>query len=254
MRWLVLPIVMLAFPGSAFAVDVKETPVSIQATQPDDEGNPVKLDGGVDVPSPATDCPCPGVIINHGFTGQWTDSGSVARSLAAHGYVVLRYSSRGFGKTPGEVDLMGPKETQDLLDAVHWLNNPKNPVVGGLVMHNRIGQFGGSYGGAHAGALARSGDPAVRTVIPTATWTDIYEALLPNNVELLAYTNGFYATGLQPVAQAQNGKLSTTDNYSQEMHRWVVEANSGVALDDLHAGAAERPVTGHYNQVKIPVF
>ena len=246
----------IAFAAPAFAADppnVKEVPVSIPATQPDDEGNPVTLDGGVDFPADGQ-CPCPGVIINHGFLGQWTDSGTVAKTLASHGYVVLRYSSRGFGKTPGEVDLMGPKETQDLLDAVHWLNNPQNPVVGGMVTHNDIGQFGGSYGGAHAWALARSGDPAVKTVIPTATWSDIYQALLPNNVELLAYVNGFYATGLQPVAKAQNGELSTTDNYSQDMHRWVAEANSGVGLDDLRAGAAARSVAGHYDQVHIPVF
>jgi putative CocE/NonD family hydrolase len=246
-------IAALAAPASAFAVDVREVPVQIAATQPTDSGAPVKLDGGVDIPS--SGCPCPGVIINHGFLGNWHDSGSVARELATHGYVVLRYSSRGFGNTPGEVDLMGPKETQDLLDAVHWLNDPANPVVGGLVTHNRIGQFGGSYGGAHAWALARSGDPAVRTTVPTATWSDIYDALLPNDVELLAYANGFYATGFEPVAKAMNDQqLSTTDNYSQNMHRWVAEANSGVGLDDLQRGAAERSVAGHYDQVQIPVF
>ncbi|MEA2496449.1 MAG: type transport system ATP-binding protein [Thermoleophilaceae bacterium] len=256
MRWLVLILLVLVFPASALAADpitVKETPVSIPATQPTDEGAPVTLDGGVDIPS--SGCPCPGVIINHGFLGNWKDSGSVARELASHGYVVLRYSSRGFGNTPGEVDLMGPKETQDLLDAVHWLNNPTSPVVGGLVTHNRIGQFGGSYGGAHAWALARSGDPAVRTVIPTATWSDIYDALLPNNVELLAYANGFYATGWEPTGKiVTNQELSTTNNYSQNMHRWVAEANAGVGLDDLRAGAAQRSVAGHYDQVKIPVF
>jgi ABC-2 type transport system ATP-binding protein len=245
----------LAFPGIALAADpvtVREVPVAIPATQPDDQGAPVALDGGVDIPS--SGCPCPGVIINHGFLGNWKDSGNVARELATHGYVVLRYSSRGFGKTPGEVDLMGPKESQDLLDAVHWLNDRHSPVVGGLVRHNRIGQFGGSYGGAHAWSLARSGDAAVRTVIPTATWTDAYDALLPNNVELLAYVNGFYATGLEPVAKAQNSELSTDDNYSQNMHRWVAEANSGAGLDDLRQGAAERSVAGQYDKVRIPVF
>src|SRR4051812_34023057 len=243
---------LLAVPAAASAAEVKEVPVQIPATQPTDDGRAVLLDGGVDIPS--SGCPCPGVIINHGFLGNWKDSGSMARELASHGYVVLRYSSRGFGKTIGEVDLMGPKEQQDLLDAVHWLNNPKSPLVGGLVRKNRIGQFGGSYGGAHAWALARSGDKAVRTVIPTATWTDAYDALLPNNVELLAYVNGFYATGLEPVAKAQNGELSTTNNYSQNMHRWIAEANAGVGLDDLRAGAAERSVAGQYGKVKIPVF
>src|SRR2546430_8553552 len=98
MRWIAVVLAILAFPASALAAGVKEIPVSIPATQPTDSGAPVALDGGVDIPSDG--CPCPGVIINHGFLGNWTDSGSVARDLASHGYVVLRYSSRGFGNTP----------------------------------------------------------------------------------------------------------------------------------------------------------
>jgi ABC-2 type transport system ATP-binding protein len=247
-------------------VAVTETPVGIAASLPDDEGNPVTLDGGVDVP--AGGCPCPGVIINHGFLGNWHDSGDMARRLASYGYVVLRYSSRGFGKTPGEVDLMGPKEQQDLIDAVHWLNDPASPVVGGKVIKNDIGQFGGSYGGAHAWSLATSGDPAVRTVVPTATWTDIYQALVPNDVELLAYVNGFYATGLDPVADASGywdptsfappdgppTSIRTTDNYAQEMHRWIAEANSGVDIADAKAGMDARSVKGRYGRIHIPVF
>src|SRR5688500_16950307 len=103
-----LTAVLVAAPAQGA---VTTTPVSIPASQPDDSGAPVVLDGGITAPSEG--CPCPGVLINHGFLGKWTDSRRTAEQLAAEGYVVLRYSSRGFGKTPGEVDLMGPKETQD---------------------------------------------------------------------------------------------------------------------------------------------
>ena len=231
---------------------VREVPVSIPASRPDDEGRPVKLDGGVDFP--VSGCPCPGVMINHGFLGSWHDSGTEARLLAAHGYVVVRYSSRGFGNTPGEVDLVGPKETQDMLDAIHWLEDPRNPVVGGTVIPRDVGQYGASYGGGHAWQLALTHDPAVRTVVPTATWTDIYGALLPNDVELLAYTNGFYATGLTPVSAAQSSQVNPTDNYSAEMHRWVAEANSGADNADLRAGLASHSVAGRYGRIHIPVF
>ena len=236
----------------AAAAGYVETPVKLAASLPDDEGNPVVLDGGVDVPT--TGCPCPGVIVNHGFLGSWHDSDNVAHALAAHGYVVLRYSSRGFGASNGEVDLIGPKEVQDLLDAVHWLNDPGNAITGGHVIHDDIGQYGASYGGGHAWALALQNDPAVRTVVPTATWTDFYQALLPHDVELAAYVNGFYATGLDPVAAAQNGQVSTTDNYSQEVHRWIAEANSGVDMQDVRAGLAARSVSGRYGDIHIPVF
>jgi predicted acyl esterase len=248
---LALVLLCLLAAGPAQAA-VTTTPVSIPASQPDDEGNPVVLDGGVTYPSAG--CPCPGIIINHGFLGSWHDSTRMTEQLAAEGYVVLRYSSRGFGETPGEVDLMGPKERQDLLDAVDWLNDPRSPVVGGKVIKNRIGQFGGSYGGAHAWALAASGHPAVRTTVPTATWTDIYDALVPNGVMLLAYANGFYASGYGPGAGALSGKLSTQQNYSQNLHRWMAEVNSGVGVEDAKAGMATRSVGTDYSRVKIPVF
>mgnify|MGYP000044063719 CR=1 FL=1 len=253
-RLLLACVLALAVPATA-AAEVKEVPVKIPASLPDDEGRPVLLDGGVNFPEGGcANASCPGVIINHGFTGRWQDSGRTARELAAQGYVVLRYSSRGFGETPGEVDLMGPKERQDLLDAVHWLNDPSSPVVGGMVTRNRIGQFGGSYGGAHAWWLALSNDPAVRTVVPTATWTDIYDALFPNDVQLLAYTNGFYATGFEPTARLLGGELSATDNYSRNMHRWVAQANAGVDLDGLEAELSSRGVTGRFGNINIPVF
>jgi ABC-2 type transport system ATP-binding protein len=238
--------------ASPAAAAVKTVPVSIPASQPDDSGNPVALDGGVTFPTEG--CPCPGIIINHGFLGRWQDSGRITNQLAAEGYVVLRYSSRGFGETPGEVDLMGPKETQDLIDAVDWLNDPASPVVGGQVVRNRIGQFGGSYGGAHAWALAASGHPAVRTTIPTATWTDIYDALVPNGVMLLAYANGFYASGYGPTGAAIGGEFSTTQNYSTNLHTWMAQVNSGVGVEMAKAGMASRSVSTNYSKVKIPVF
>ena len=246
MRALLSLLVLLVFTAPASAVTVTTTPVQIPASQPDDDGAPVVLDGGVTTPSEG--CPCPGVIINHGFLGKWQDSQRITNQLAAAGYVVLRYSSRGFGATPGEVDLMGPKETRDLLDAVDWLN--AHP----LVVPDRIGQFGGSYGGAHAWALAASGHPAVRTTVPTATWTDIYDALVPNGAMLTAYANGFYASGFGPTGAALGGKFTTTDNYSQNLHRWMAEVNSGVNVEDAKAGMAERSVATDYKRVKIPVF
>jgi ABC-2 type transport system ATP-binding protein len=250
-------VVPLAHADSGYT----EIPVSIPASMPDDSGNPVTLDGGVDIPNAG--CPCPVIVINHGFLGNWTNSGDVAKAFAEHGYIVVRYSSRGFGKTPGQVDLIGPKERQDFLDAVHFANDEKMPQLAGLVVHNDVGQYGGSYGGGHAWWAAMSGDPAIRTSVPTATWSDFYQALLPNDVMLAAYTNGFYATGYDPTASVVNNLTSgdpqpeppdTTQNYSAELHRWMVEANSGADIADIKAGLDERSVMHNLDKVHIPVF
>lgn len=254
---------LAAVPAAATAASppYTEVPVHIPATYPDDEGNPVTLDGAVDIPT--SGCPCPVVLINHGFLGQWQDNGDVADKLARNGYIVLRYSSRGFGNTPGEVDLVGPKETQDMLDAVHFVNDERIPQLAGQVIHNDVGQWGASYGGVHAWALATSGDPAIRTVVPTDTWTDAYQALVPNDVFLLTYINGFYATGWNPTASLINGatganpastRPNLTNNYSQELHRWMAEANSGVNVTDFKAGLDARSVMYKIDDVHIPVF
>src|SRR4051812_33215507 len=110
MRALVISLLAALLVAGPAQAAVTTTPVSIAASQPDDSGSPVILDGGVTYPSDG--CPCPGIVINHGFLGRWQDSSRMTEELASHGYVVLRYSSRGFGRTPGEVDLMGPKEQQ----------------------------------------------------------------------------------------------------------------------------------------------
>jgi len=250
----------LGAPAARADAAWREVSLQLHPTQPDDEGNPIVLDAGVDIPTAG--CPCPGVLINHGFEGTWHSEDYAARNLAAHGYVVLRYSSRGFGTSGGEVDLVGPKERQDQLDAVHWLNDPLNPLVGGMVIRDDIGQYGASYGGMHAWALAMSGDPAVRTVVPTAAWSDGYQALLPNDVLRLAYDAGFYATGFAPTATLVNDAgspgsvpaLSTQLNYSSEVHRWFAEAVSGADTADFRAGLDARSVHGHYDRVRIPVF
>ena len=252
---------MAAVPVAHADGGYTEFAVSIPASQPDDFGNPVVLDGGVDIPNAG--CPCPVIVINHGFLGNWTNSGDVAAAFANNGYIVLRYSSRGFGKTPGQVDLIGPKERQDFLDAVHFANDEQIPELVGKVIHNDVGQYGGSYGGGHAWWAAMSGDPAIRTSVPTATWSDFYQALLPNDVMLAAYTNGFYATGYDPTASVANNLTSghpkaegpdPTQNYSVELHRWMVEANSGVNIADIKAGLDERSVMHNLDKVHIPVF
>lgn len=248
----------LAAHGAGAPPPWQEVSLQLHPTMPDDEGRAITLDAGVDLP--VSGCPCPGVLINHGFEGTWHSEDYAARNLAAHGYVVLRYSSRGFGSSGGEVDLVGPKERQDQLDAVHWLNDPANAMLGGRVVHDDIGQYGASYGGMHAWALAMSGDPAVRTVVPTAAWTDGYQALLPNDVLRVAYDAGFYATGFAPTAAligdatGSTPMVSTQLNYSTEVHAWMAEALAGVGLDDMRAGLASRSVHGHYDRVHIPVF
>jgi len=105
---------------------------------PDMFGNPVTLDARLLTPVGAG--PFAGLLINHGYLGSKTDDGATAEAAARAGYLVLRYSSRGFGDIKGQVDLVGDPEISDMLTAVHSLNNPGNAPV----WVNHLGHYGGS--------------------------------------------------------------------------------------------------------------
>lgn len=214
--------------------------VRIPVPDPDIYGDPVTLDANVLVPTGTG--PFAGLVINHGYLGSKTDSGDLAESSAKAGYLVLRYSSRGFGDTKGQVDLVGPKEQRDLQTAVAWLNNPANVPI--WVDH--IGQYGGSYGGAHALALARSGNPAIRTVIAAATWTDAYAGLVPNGVLKMAYLSGFYAAGRQ--------RTDGYNNYEPAVDAMYARVMAGANLDSVKSYMQERSTVGKWDSVKTPVF
>lgn len=227
---------------AAADVALETVQTRIPVGMPDDHGAPVTLDATV--VQPVDGCPCPGVVWNHGFGGSKNGDRDTRELLARHGYVVLSYTSRGFGDTPGQVDLLGAKERQDLLDAVDWLTSPDNAVTDGRVIEDSVGQVGASYGGLHAWALAAANHPAVRTVVPIATATNLYDALAPHDVEMLTWANGFYATGYRP----------EDDNYSQTFHRVVHEMNTGLNNSDAQVELDARGVKGRWNDVRVPVF
>lgn len=240
---LVAVIVVLTAGTLATAQVTLQTIVtSIPVSSLDDSGNPVSLDAEVIIPD--LEYAVPGVIWNHGFGGHKGNDRSIRENIARNGYVVLSYSSRGFGDTPGQVDLMGPKEQQDLIDAVDWLIDPGNIIVDGAVLADSIGQVGASYGGFHAWSLARSGHPSVRTVVPIATAIDLYDAIVPYDVAMLVWAVGFYATGFVP----EEG------NYSNTFHQIVAEMVTGVNMQHVHTALTARGMTGHWDDVEIPVF
>src|SRR5436189_144086 len=63
------------------------------------------LDVTLEIPL-KVDKPVPLVALIHGYAGSKTSSGDIARALVGEGYAVLRYSTRGFGDSWGQVNLV----------------------------------------------------------------------------------------------------------------------------------------------------
>ena len=139
-------------------------------------GAPVGLDTTVYLPATT---PAPAVLLAHGFGGSKADLDSEARSLARHGYVVLAYTARGFGRSGGLIHLDAPAyEVADASRLVSYLatlpqvrkDSPGDP---------RVGVAGASYGGGLA-LLLSAYDRRIDASGADITWNDLSEALFPN--------------------------------------------------------------------------
>lgn len=212
--------------------------VKIPASMPDDNGKPILLDASVSVPLHGTP-PFPAIILNHGFGGSRRSDGGTVHRLTDAGYIVLRWSQRGFGQTGGEVDLMGEKERQDLLDAVNWLNKPANVPE---IWVDHIGQVGASYGASYAMALATLDHPAVRAIAPLAGPSDFYKAMVPNDVAKLTITGATYALAVPEY------------KVSEEFHRIIAAILSGVGMTYAREQLRLRTESNRLDNIRTPMY
>jgi len=147
----------------------------------------VALDTTLYLPSVAG--PAPAVIMAHGFGGSKQSIAADARDLAGHGFVVLAYTARGFGRSTGQIALDSlDYEIPDARALVTWLS--KRPeVIQDSPGDPRVGVTGASYGGALSLMLAGT-DPRVDAVAPLITWNDLSTALFPNAIDPTPPTAG----------------------------------------------------------------
>src|SRR6476620_7079430 len=125
----------------------------------------------------------PAVLLLHGL-GQtrntsdfvnWSPNSMAAQYLAPEGYAVLTFDARAHGESGGLFTLDGPRELADLRELLTWLTS-RHPVDAA-----HIGAYGASYGGGLVWKAAVEGFPFA-AIAPTATWTDLQEALAPQGL------------------------------------------------------------------------
>lgn len=225
-------------PATSAGPAYVERLVKIPASSPDDSGDPVDLDASVAVPTRGTG-PFPAIVFNHGFGGSRTSDGGTVERLTSAGYIVLRWSQRGFGTTGGEIDLMGQKERQDMYDAIDWLNDTRHVPE---IWVDHIGQTGGSYGAQHGMALSTLNHPAVKAIAPLAGPLDLYRALAPHDV--------VKAT----IVDATWGLAVPTNKLSEEFHRIVAALNTGVGMSYAREQLRLRSEVDRVKRIHTPMF
>ena len=136
---------------------------------------PVKIDTTVFLPETT---PAPAVLLTQGFGGDKSGLRDEATTLAQHGYVVLTYSARGFGRSGGLIHFASPNyEIRDAKLLVDHLVGMKQVLK--IDGRPQIGAAGSSYGGGMSLLLAAA-DPRVRAVAADITWNDLQHAFFPN--------------------------------------------------------------------------
>ena len=164
-------------------------------TGPDDDIT-IDLDTRLYRPDNATRrTPQPAILMTHGFglTKTSTEVVTTARFFAAHGYVVLTYTSSGFGASGGCITLQSAdhdvKSARQLISKVlgpkKWVKHDRKGVV--------VGTIGGSYGGGIQLPLAAA-DDRVRASIVGRTWNNLRYSLDPNNRVVPGDRTGFTHT------------------------------------------------------------
>jgi predicted acyl esterase len=184
----------------------------------------------------------PAVMLLHGLGGSRTDPGtplgmslnSVAETqLVPQGYAALTFDARGHGQSEGLVSVDGPREIQDVRELFGWL--AAQPGVNG----QRIGALGFSYGGGAIWRATAEGVPFA-AIEPAITWTDLYSALLPQDLARSGVLLGFWQS-IQ--ARAAPGLESI-----------VNDAIAGQNLAALHAFSDQRSVRNLVGSIRTPTF
>jgi ABC-2 type transport system ATP-binding protein len=129
----------------------------------------------------------PGVVVLHGLGGSKDDMATVAQAFVSHGYSVLAYTARGHGTSGGVAGLAGPDDV--------GTEQAMFSFFAGLpeVSDTQIGAWGISYGGGQTWNGLAAGIPYKAAEV-VETWTDLFSALLPQNVSKSGIVLGFAKT------------------------------------------------------------
>jgi alpha-beta hydrolase superfamily lysophospholipase len=184
----------------------------------------------------------PAVLLLHGL-GQtrntsdfvnWSPNSMAAQYLAPEGYAVLTFDARAHGESGGQFTLDGPRELADLRELLTWLTS-RHPVDA-----QHVGAYGASYGGGLVWKAAVEGF-SFAAIAPTATWTDLQEALAPQGLVRAGILLGFS----QDIPQ---------DRYGPDERQLLSDAVAERNIPALRAYLASRSTRPQLGTIRIPTF
>ncbi|CAM2069879.1 Prolyl oligopeptidase family serine peptidase [Sulfidibacter corallicola] len=158
-----------------------------------------------------------------------------AAKFAHDGYIVLSYSSRGWGFSGGQVNVAGPKDMEDLSAAVDWLED-HTPVDAA-----NIGISGISYGGGIS-LLGLAQEPRLKTAVAMSSWADLRESLFANETPRLVWGgilvgSGYLTGNMDPIILEMYTNVLTNRNIPATLE-WAAGRSPITYIDRINAKGA----------------
>ena len=191
---------------------------------------PSDVDGtmlDVSVWVPRTGSAHPLVVGIHGWGGSKRSMRQYAQRLTDAGFVLLSYSTRGFGDSYGQVNLADVNvEGADLRSMIGQVaDNPRLHID-----PSAVGVFGASYGGAHSYLAAlhptftspRGKTVTIRAIAPLVPWSELTAALRPNGSDSdpINPAGGFKFSFVEALYVGGCHNKPTCSNYPAYLTTW----------------------------------
>jgi len=147
----------------------------------------VNLTANIFVPTNLTG-PAPAIIFINSWGLNEYEYLQQAADLAEKGYIVLSYTTRGWGESGGEIGTAGPKDMSDYSSAIDYL------IANYPVDVNAIGTAGISYGSGIS-LIGAAQDSRVKAVSAMSSWGSLVDALYGNQTPRLFWGSLLTITG-----------------------------------------------------------
>ncbi len=191
----------------------------------------VNLEANIFVPTEGSG-PYPAVVFVNSWGLNEYEYLTEAGRLAERGYVVLSYSTRGWGESGGKINVAGPRDMSDFSSVVDWLvaNAPVDP--------DAIGASGISYGAGIA-LQGAAHDDRIQAVTALSGWGSLVEALYAQRTPRLIWGELLTTTGelLGNPSDEIEGYWSDVRNHRnvEEVTEWALARSPISVVDQLNA-------------------
>lgn len=238
---IILPFQLLLYAAAAPAESTEnlwtyqeniEIPTLLEPENPESSAA-ITLPANLHVPSntPAGQL-IPAVIFISGWGSDEHENSLMAQLLASRGYIVLRYTNRGFHAAGGNIDMAGNRDVADAASAITFVlaNTAADPA--------RIAIAGNSYGAGIALTTAFR-DERVTAVIARNGWGDLNVALRPAGTSKDRWIRRMILGSNPPVGQRDPTFMPMMEDiYHYRNHNdvaaWLEERSPLHYLDQVH--------------------